>query len=205
MVQVGAVYLTDGEVIARHDPPGWFIIGCYPEGVDELVDAVAMKLRTAGFLVKTTPDIMPYKWGKLMVNVADAISAITNTREEDINPITRTAQQEFRDILTQAGIRWVSEEEVAQDWPEITTPLRGRLDIETETRSSTWQSLTRKQGNVETEFFNGEVVRLAKKLGCQAPINETLLRVCQEMATNHEPPGKYTPAQLSALLGLGHS
>lgn len=203
MVRVGAVYLIDGEVIARRDPPGWFVIGCYPEGTDELVEVVAAKLRTAGFFVKTTRDIMSYKWGKLMDNVANAIGAITNTKRDDIEPIIRVAQREFRNILTQAGIRWVSGEELAQEWQEITAPLYGRLD--TEAQSSTWQSLARNQGTVETEFLNGEVVRLAKKLGKQAPINAMLLRISQEMAANREPPGKYTPAQLSALLGPTHS
>ena len=122
---------------------------------------------------------------------------------DDIAPITRAARQELSNILTQAGIRCIPARELAQEWPEITLPPRARLD--TEAQSSTWQSLARKQGTVETEFLNGEVVRLARKLGHQAPINETLLRVSREMADNHEPPGKYTPDQLSALLGLAHS
>ena len=82
-------------------------------------------------------------------------------------------------------------------------PLRGRLD--SEALGSTWQSLTRRQGSAETEFLNGEVVRLAKGVGQQAPINEGLLRISQEMATNRETPGKYTPHQLRILLGLEHS
>jgi len=203
MVRVGTVYLTDGEVSARRDPPGWLIIGCYPQGTDELAEAVATKLRTAGFFVMVTPDVMPYKWGKLMTNVANAIGAITNARGDDVDLVTRAARRELREILTQAGIRWVSAEELAQEWPEITMPVHGRLNVEAQ--SSTWQSLARRQGSVETEFLNGEVVRLAKKLGRQAPINETLLRISQEMAANRELPGKYTPAQLCALLGLNHS
>ncbi len=203
MLRVAAAYLTDGEVIVRRDPPGLIIIGCYPKGTDGLAEIVATKLRTAGFTVTVTPDIMPYKWGKLMRNIANAAEAITNTRKDDIKPIIRAAQQEFRDLLTQAGIRWVSSEEVQKDWPEITKPIRGRLDVEA--RSSTWQSLARRQGTVETGFLNAEVVRLAKKLGSQAPINETLLRISQEMAANREPPGKYTSAQLLGLLGLTHS
>ena len=203
MVRVGAVYLKDGEVTARRDPPGWFIIGCYPQGTDELVEAVADKLRAASFLVKTSGDVMPYKWGKLMGNVGNAIGAITNGRWGDVMPIMQAAQQELRELLVQAGIHWISGEEVNKEWPEITVPLRGRLD--TEAQSSTWQSLAREQGTVETEFLNGEVVRLARRLGRQAPINEMLLRISQEMAANHELPGKYTPAQLSSLLGLAHS
>jgi 2-dehydropantoate 2-reductase len=203
MVRVGAVYLKDGEVTARRDPPGWFIIGCYPQGTDELIEVVADELRNASFLVKTTDDVMPYKWGKLMGNVGNAVGAITNARWDEVNPIMRAAQQELRDMLTQAGIRWISGEEVNKEWPEIVEPLRGRID--TEAQSSTWQSLARKQGTVETEFLNGEVVRLARRLGRQAPINEALLRISQELAANHELPGKYTAAELNSLLGLAHS
>jgi 2-dehydropantoate 2-reductase len=67
---------------------------------------------------------------------------------------------------------------------------------------STWQSLVRQQGTVETEYLNGEIVRLAQKLGKRALINETLLRITEEMAANHELPGKYTPAQLTKILKL---
>ena len=67
---------------------------------------------------------------------------------------------------------------------------------------STWQSLIRRQGMVETEFLNGEIVRIATKLGTRAPINETLLSITEEMAANRELPGKYTPAELAKILNL---
>lgn len=79
---------------------------------------------------------------------------------------------------------------------------QGTGSLDTEAQSSTWQSLARHQGSVETDFLNGEIVRTARKLGKQAPINEKLVRISQEMAANHEPPGKYTPAELSVMLGL---
>jgi len=203
MVRVGAVFLANGEVTSRSDPPGWLVIGRYPEGIDELVEVVATKLRTAGFLVKTTPYVMPYKWGKLMNNMANAVIAITNTKREDVVKIIDAVQQEFKNTLAQAGVHWVSPKELAKEWPEITAPLRGRL--ETEAQSSTWQSLARKHGSVETEFLNGEIIRLAGKSGRRAPLNEALLRISEEMAASREPPGKYPPSQLSALLGLADS
>ena len=203
MVRVGAVYLTEGEVLARSDPPGWLVMGRYPEGTDKLVECAATKLRDAGFLAMVTPDVMPYKWGKLMINLANAIGAISNGTPEDTKPIAKAVRQETEEILTQAGIHWISAEQLAQEWPEITIPPRGKL--ESHAKSSTWQSLARQQGTVETEFFNGEIVRLAKQLGLEAPLNETLLRIIQEMSANQEPPGKYTVAQLCALLGLDYS
>ncbi len=202
MVRVGTVYLTDGEVIARRDPPGWYIIGRYPEGTDELTEAVAEELRTAGYLVRTTADVMPYKWGKLIGNLGNAIAAITNSDRESARPIYDAVFQEAQAIVQKASIKWISQEQVAKDWPEITAPVHGQLN--TEAQSSTWQSLARHQGSVETEFLNGEIVRVAKKLGLQAPINEKLVEISQEMAENHEPPGKYTPARLSETLELNN-
>ena len=200
MVRIGAVYLTDGEVTAYRDPPGWLVIGCYPRGMDELAQGVAAKLRTAGFMVMVTPDVMPYKWGKLMDNLGNAVGAITDARGGNTAAITHAAQQELQDLLTQAGIHWVPAEEVARQLPEITMPLRGSLDREA--KSSTWQSLARRTGTIETEFLNGEVVRLAKKLGRQTPVNEKLWNICLEMSANRDLPGKYTPSQLRQLLGL---
>ena len=48
MVRVGAVYLEDGEVTARRDPPGWFIIGRYPKGTDERGPRRGAALRHGG-------------------------------------------------------------------------------------------------------------------------------------------------------------
>jgi 2-dehydropantoate 2-reductase len=144
---------------------------------------------------------MPYKWGKLMLNLGNAIDAITNTSGRENSQIFRAVQQEGRDILTRAGIRWVPNEELASQWPEIAVRPRGSLN--TEAQSSTWQSLARRQGTVETDSINGEIVRLAKHLETQAPINEQLLEIVQEMASKHELPGKYTPTELCRLVGLG--
>jgi 2-dehydropantoate 2-reductase len=175
-------------------------MGCYPTGTDDLVETVAANLRSAGFLVKVTPDVMPYKWGKLMNNLTNATLAITNVRGGDTQPILAAVQQEATDILAQAGIRWVSNEELSQEWPERNVKPRGV--VPDDSGSSTWQSLTRRQGTVETDFLNGEIVRLADQLKSRAPLNEKLLHICQEMASKGETPGKYTPTELSRLLGL---
>ena len=203
MVRVGAEYLTDGEVTARRDPPGWFVIGCYPKGTDKLAEAVAVELRAASFIVKTSEDVIPYKWGKLMGNLNNAIDAITGVGGREARELSQAAQKELSDALAKAGIRLVSQEQVGKEMPEVNAPLKGNLD--TGGGSSTWQSLTREQGSVETEFLNGEVVRLAKKVGLKSPVNEMLLRISQEMAAKHQKPGAYTPAQLMAEAGLSHS
>ena len=100
MIRAGAVFLTNGEVMSRRDPPGSLVIGRYPQGTDQLTEEVAGKLRSCGYSVTVTPDIMPYKWGKLMTNVANAIRAVTDTTGEEVDLISRAVRQEFRDLLT---------------------------------------------------------------------------------------------------------
>jgi len=173
-------------------------MGRYPEGTGDLVAAMAENLRTAGFSVFVTPDVMPYKWGKLVDQLDNAIDAITNARGNDRNLIRDAAQHEAHEILAQAGVRWVSEEKLALEWPQ--SPHHKSLDVEA--KNSTWQSLARRRGTVETEFINGEIVRLANLMGSQAPVNETLWLILEEMAANSELPGKYTLTELRRLIGL---
>ncbi|MFH1651427.1 MAG: 2-dehydropantoate 2-reductase [Chloroflexota bacterium] len=196
-VGIGGVFVTNGEVTSRTVPPGAPTMGRYPTGTDSLVETVAADLRAAGFRVLVTPDIMPYKWGQIISNLANAVTAITSSPNDDNRTIIDAARAEAQDIMTRAGIKWVSEDEFVRQWPD------GKVKIvHSRFQNSTWQSLTRRQGTVETDFFNGEIVRLAGKAGVPAPVNGGLLRIVQEMASRKETPGKYDVPQLSKLLGL---
>jgi 2-dehydropantoate 2-reductase len=199
-VNVGAVYMNTGEVVCRREPPGWLVIGRYPRGTDELATVAGDLLRKAGFYVLVSPDVMPYKWGKLMSNLGNATGAITNDNSREARSITEAAQDEARQVLKAAGVRWLSEAEIAREWPDF--GAKATAVMNTEEQSSTWQSLGRQQGTVETEYLNGEIVRLAKTVGKTAPVNETINRIIQEMAEKKEKPGKYGTAQLKQMLGL---
>jgi ketopantoate reductase len=50
--------------------------------------------------------------------------------------------------------------------------------------------------------MNGEVVRLAKKMGKGAPVNEKLVQIMKEMAANGEEPGKHSITELEQILGV---
>jgi 2-dehydropantoate 2-reductase len=201
MVKAGSVFTKYGEVITRSKPPGRFVIGRYPDGTDALAESVATNLRSAGYDVLVTPEVMPYKWGKLMDNLNNAVGAITNATGEEANRIVQAAQNEGKEILAEAGVRWIPTVEPSdQGTKPVQRTSNGSLDTPL---GSTWQSLFRRQGTVETEFLNGEIVRVAERLGKRAPINETLMRIADEMAANRELPGKYTPAELIQLLGKG--
>ncbi len=200
VVWTDAAYINPGEVLAGFDPIARYAIGRYPQGTDNNVESLVSTLRNSGLMAFATRQIMPYKWNKLIMNLANSIIAITGKSARELKNINSAVVQESQGILNQKGIRWMTTEDIIKEWPEFATPIKSHL--ETNTQGSTWQSLMRQQGSVETDFLNGEIVRLAKELGQSAPLNEKLLQITNEMAAKREKPGKYTPEQLSKLLGL---
>lgn len=67
---------------------------------------------------------------------------------------------------------------------------------------SSWQSLARRTGDIETEHLNGEIVRLAHRLDREAPINAALTRLTRAAVSRGLGPGVYSVDELADLLGL---
>jgi 2-dehydropantoate 2-reductase len=199
MLRFGTEYLTDGEVVCRRDPPAFLILGRYPNGVDETCEEVATTLRSAEFIVSLNSDVMPFKWGKLMTNLVNAAQAVTGARDPGTTRVIQAAREEAYEIARQAGVNWKSDEEVLKDYPEFQEKLNNR---NFGGLTSTWQSLIRQTGTVETEYLNGEIVRLAKRIGLAAPINAKLVEIVLDMAAKREAPGRYNSEQLLELLDI---
>ena len=72
-------------------------------------------------------------------------------------------------------------------------------------RGSSWQSLKRGTGNIESEQLNGDVVQLGRLLGIRTPYNDVLWRVAEEMATQGDKPGKYTAKDLMMMIKEVHN
>jgi 2-dehydropantoate 2-reductase len=68
------------------------------------------------------------------------------------------------------------------------------------TGGSTWQSLQRGTGNIETDYLNGEIVAIAHRAGLQAPINERLAMLARRAAASGAKPGDMSAAELAKLL-----
>jgi 2-dehydropantoate 2-reductase len=69
--------------------------------------------------------------------------------------------------------------------------------------NSTWQSLARNTGDVETDFFNGEIVRIAHRHGISAPINTALAGAARSAVRDQLGPGRLSAGELAELLGIG--
>jgi 2-dehydropantoate 2-reductase len=59
---------------------------------------------------------------------------------------------------------------------------------------STWQSLTRSLGSVETDYLTGEIVLQGRLASVPTPVNALLQELANDKARRREPPGT-TPVE----------
>ncbi|HZC26770.1 MAG TPA: 2-dehydropantoate 2-reductase N-terminal domain-containing protein, partial [Actinopolymorphaceae bacterium] len=153
-----ATHLTPGVVQAPSTPvTGILDLGRYPVGVDATAEQVAAALRSATFHSQTRPDIMAWKYRKLLGNLGNAIDAVC-ARDDDRQEAYARIRAEGEAVLDAAGIGSVSAEEDRARHADILQirPINGQ----TRTGSSSWQSLARGTGTVEADYLNGEIVLL---------------------------------------------
>jgi 2-dehydropantoate 2-reductase len=205
-VWLPAVHLEPGEVIVRSWPVvGQFHIGRWPaslrtQGDAELLPGLAATWTSAGIRVNVVDDVAPWKYNKLLSNLANAAGALS-TDGADLTQVVAALRAEGERVLRDAGIEFVSfkiSTAARADGP-TPRPVPGR---NTGPSNSTWQSLSRNTGNVETDFFNGEIVRLAHRHGSTAPINAALARAARSVVRNGLGANRYSAGQLAELLGI---
>jgi 2-dehydropantoate 2-reductase len=54
---------------------------------------------------------------------------------------------------------------------------------------SSWQSLSRRTGNIETDYLNGEIVLLGRMTKTPTPANALLQQLSNELASQRKEPG----------------
>jgi 2-dehydropantoate 2-reductase len=197
-----AVHLVPGEVIIRSTPrSGMLHIGRVPataDDHDQLLQQVAADLVAANFDVPLPDDVMPWKYRKLISNIGNVFQALVG-RNGDWRPLVTDAEAEARRVLDAAGIRYTSEAEETNARAAGFTmkPVPGVPQF---VGGSTWQSMQRGTGNVETDYLNGEIVMIAHRLGSDAPINEQLAILARRAAATGAKPGDMSAEQLADLL-----
>jgi 2-dehydropantoate 2-reductase len=200
-VMCPATHLEPGVVVAHSTPITALLdIGRYPHGQDEVATAVADAINGAGMESIPRPDIMRWKYRKLISNLANAIDAACGPAERG-GPLGRMLTEEGERVLRAAQIEFTSAEEDAERRGDRLR-LR-RASGSSWTGSSSWQSLARASGSIETDYLNGEIVLLGRLHDVPTPVNETLRRVANRMAAEHAPPGSVPVADIMALLTAG--
>jgi 2-dehydropantoate 2-reductase len=197
-VMLPATHLSPGVVEAWSTPvTGMLDIGRYPAGVDSTAEAVAAALVGATFDSVPRRDVMRWKYRKLEVNLGNAADAVAGAAGRS-SPVVDRAVAEAEAVFHAAGIDRASAEE---DMARRGDLLRMHsIDGARWEGGSSWQSLARGAGSIETDFLNGEIVLLGRLHGVPTPVNELLQRLAREAATAGRRPGAMSADEVLALL-----
>jgi 2-dehydropantoate 2-reductase len=198
LVVVTGIFLEPGTV---HNPvrgnAGVIEVGRYREGVDDVAKEVEAALTAASFGAWANPRIMDAKGAKLLGNLGNAMGAITDGKG-DSRAFLGEVRKEAEACLTAAGLPFESRESFDARMKQN----RGTNELPDGVRNlgSTWQSLMRGTGNVESDYLNGEIVRLGREHDIATPHNALLQEMASAMAIRGERPGRYTAQDLEQLV-----
>jgi 2-dehydropantoate 2-reductase len=192
-------YLRPGVVQAYSAPTtGIFDLGRYPAGSDELAATVAAAIESSSMKSIARDDIMRWKYRKLVTNLGNAVEAVCGPDVRG-GELTDLVVAEAEAVLDAAGIDRAA---VAEDLERRADHLRmHRVRGERRQGGSSWQSLKRGIGAIETDFINGEIVLLGRLHGVPTPANEALQRLANELASTRRPPGSHPEAGVLAAIG----
>ncbi|GAB3450735.1 ketopantoate reductase family protein [Actinophytocola sediminis] len=192
-----ASHLVPGEVICPAAPTaGVFWAGRYPAGTDPRLHDLAADFTAAHLALEVVPDIVPFKAGKLVAILPNALDALYPP-----SPVRDRAGEllrvEAREVLAVAGIRVadVARESTQDRSGFVKHPIPGHE----RQGASTWQSLTRGV-SVESEFLNGEIVLLARLHGRDAPANAAVQARIARAVVDRTPARSLTDDDLLATL-----
>ncbi|NUW44716.1 ketopantoate reductase family protein [Nonomuraea rhodomycinica] len=197
-VWLPALHLEPGTVAAYGMPhSGMFHVGRYPQGVDDLARQMVADLCKSDFVALAQPDVMRWKYGKLLGNLGNAVEALCG-HEPGVGTLHDRARAEGAAVLEEAGIPYTGQEEESA--------LRGdQVDVRPiggaqRGGGSSWQSLARSSGTIETDYLNGEIVLLGREYGLPTPVNDVLQREADRFAREKLPPGSMPVERLTALI-----
>lgn len=196
-VMMPTAFLEPGVVQIISAPIGGSLdVGQYPTGSGAVAEELAAMLAHSQFLSVARPDIMRYKYRKLILNTGNAVEAACGRTSPAAKELTVRAAGEAESVFAAAGVDVATaEEDAAQRESMRYRAVNGKH----RGGGSTWQSLVTGR-SIETDYLNGEVVLIARSSGQTAPVNEALQRVMHELVRTGKQPGTIDAATLLASL-----
>jgi len=188
-------------VVEAYSSPvsGILDVGRYPSGADEVATRIAEAFSSSTFASVAPGDIMRFKYRKLIMNLYNALDALLGDRPWP-DELTSAITSEATAVLAVAGIDVATAHEDRERRGDLLTvaPVEGGGR---RGGGSSWQSLERGLGSIETDYLNGEIVLLGRLHGVPTPVNALVQRVAGEAARAKAAPGSYTASDLLAMLG----
>jgi 2-dehydropantoate 2-reductase len=199
VVMAPTAYLEPGVVQAYGTAlTGQIDIGRYPNGVDDRCREICDALRAARFDSEPRTDIMRFKHAKLLANLGNAVQAICGP-DSDSHELLERVREEGRAVLRAAAIEFTADDvtDVRQRWERWQV---GEIEGRQRAGGSTWQSIVRGTGSIETDYLNGEIVLRGRQVGVPTPVNELLQALAHQTVRDQHPPGWLSPDEALARL-----
>ncbi len=198
MIISPATHLSPGLVVGNSAAKlGIVEIGRYPGGQEPLAEEIAEVLNSCGWFAAASSAVQEWKYAKLIDNLSNATQVVLGLDARGGEIATR-AKAEGTACLQAANISAISTEELSALRSAHMQPAAagGRPRV----GASTWQSLARGTGAVETDYLNGEIVLLGRFYGVPTPVNELLQRLANQIAREKNEPGSMTEEEFLAHL-----
>ncbi len=198
VVILPAVHLEPGVVVTHAEGVGGILdIGRFPQGTDDTVDAVATALERSGFSSRPDPAVMRQKYAKLLLNLNNALQAAVGL-DADAREVARALRTEALACYAAAGIDCATADEAKAR--RGTGPRLAEVAGVPRGGGSTWQSLERGTGDMESDYLNGEIALLGRLHGVPTPANSTLQVIADELGRRRARPGAMTVAEVQARI-----
>ena len=172
--------------------------------------ATAASLSVPGLDMRSTDNIEGVQWGKLIVNLNNALNALA-----DIPLRRQLAQRQWRRLFADQmaeglaaigvdGIKPVSPTPIPSGWmpPLLRLPdaifevLLGRtMKIDPEARSSMWEDLQRGR-RTEIDYLQGVVTEIADRHGLAAPLSRRIVVLVRRAEADGNGSPGLTPEQI---------
>ncbi|MGY0570982.1 2-dehydropantoate 2-reductase [Bradyrhizobium sp. RDM12] len=181
--------------------------------IGEDADNTAASLSVPGLNLRGSRDIAGVQWGKLIINLNNALSALS-----DMPLAAQLANRDWRRLfadqmaeglaaLKAAGITPASTTPIPPNWtptllrlPDmIFNAILGRtMKIDPEARSSMWQDL--KQGRrTEIDYLQGAVIALAEQNNVDVPLMRRIVALVKDAEIAGKGPPGLSPRQIRGV------
>jgi 2-dehydropantoate 2-reductase len=196
-VMLPASHLTPGVARASSVPiTGLLDLGRWPDGVDDRAREIASILCASTFDSVARSDIARWKWGKLLMNLGNAVQAVCGN-EEPAKELTRRVREEGIAVLHAAGIDYVDRDEVMA--------RRGAL-LDTGPRGDTRGGgvIVAESGARDREHRDGLSDRRVRSARAPARRRDARERfattTANQLARERRPPGAWSEADVLSML-----
>ena len=187
MVPYNVAYLGDGRFHKG-------VAGVLYAEAGPVTRALARAIGESPAALKLSGDMLGIAWGKLLINLNNAVNALSGRplveqlMQRDYRRVVAASQREGLHLLKRAGIEPAK---VGAVGPALLPYVIGSPDwlfrnlfmkawkIDEKARSSMADDLAASR-KTEVDYINGELVRLAEKLGTDAPVNRTIVELIRK-------------------------